>query len=373
VLTVPDDRQRAPRPVVEHGTRRVACYLDATKQGGSSASLAVLLGALGPDIDVTVMGTSEEIVSWVAAARPGTATQVLAPVRSKFDLRSIREHIRAVRRIRPDILHVNLDNPFTAPYGLLAGVLTRTVTIAVVHSATPAWNRRQQWLVRLVAPRVDAYVGVSGAVARTTEALLGLGEGSARVIHNGADPPTSLAIRDEAPEPLIGAVGRLAPEKGYPVLLQAVRSLPRCRVVFVGEGEERAGLEEQVAELGLAARVTFAGWVEPPWTARWALDVLAMPSFTEGFPLVIVEAMLAGIPVVASEVGGIPEIVVDGETGLLVPAGDAPALTAALERLLGDPELRAAMAARSRRVAEQSYTSSAMAAKFEALYRQLAR
>ena len=365
--------ERVPRPVVEHGVRRVACYLDASKQGGSSASLAVLLGALGPDIDVTVMGTSEEIVSWVAAARPGTATHVLAPVRSKFDLRSVREHIRAVRRIRPDILHVNLDNPFTAPYGLLAGVLTHTVTIAVVHSATPAWNRRQQWLVRLVAPRVDAYVGVSGAVARTTESLLGLRVGSVRVIHNGAVPPSSLATRDETPEPLIGAVGRLAPEKGYPVLLQAVRSIPGCRVVFVGEGEERAGLEGQVAELGLAGRVTFAGWVEPPWTARWAVDVLAVPSFTEGFPLVIVEAMLAGIPVVASNVGGIPEIVVDGDTGFLVPPGDAPALALALERLLGDPDLRAGIATRSRRVAVQSYTSSAMAAKFEALYRQLAR
>ncbi|HLN42613.1 MAG TPA: glycosyltransferase family 4 protein [Acidimicrobiales bacterium] len=365
------DRQSSPRPDAQPRALRLACYLDASKQGGSSASLAVLLGALGPDIDVTVLGTSEEIVSWVASARPGTATHVVSPVRSKFDLRSIREHVRAVRHIKPDILHVNLDNPFTAPYGLLAGVLTRTVTIAVVHSATPAWNRRQQWLVRLIAPRVDAYVAVSGAVARTTESLLGLPTGSARVIYNGAQPPSSLATRDATPAPLVGAVGRLAQEKGYPVLLQALRALPGCRLVFVGDGVDRAGLEAQVDELELTERVTFAGWVEPPWTARWAVDVLAVPSFTEGFPLVIVEAMLAGIPVVASNVGGIPEMVVDGETGLLVPPGDAPALAAALERLLGDPELRAAVAARSRSVAEQSYTASAMAKNFEALYRRL--
>jgi glycosyltransferase involved in cell wall biosynthesis len=361
------------QPDVGSRALRLACYLDASAQGGSSASLAVLLGALRPDIDVTVMGTSQEIVSWVASARPGTATHVLAPVRSKFDLRSIREHVRAVRNVRPDILHVNLDNPFTAPYGLLAGVLTHTVTVAVVHSATPAWRRRQGWLVRRVAPRVDAYVGVSGAVARSTESLLGLPTGSARVIYNGAEIPPALAARDGAPEPLVGAVGRLAEEKGYPVLLQALRSLPRCRLVFVGDGVERASLEEQVAELELTDRVTFAGWVEPPWTARWAVDVLAVPSFTEGFPLVIVEAMLAGIPVVASNVGGIPEMVVDGETGLLVPAGDAAALAAALDRLLGDPTLRGAISERSRRVAELSYTSAAMATQFEALYRQLRR
>ena len=155
-------------------------------------------------------------MAWVAAARPGTATCVLSPVRSKFDLRSIREHIRAVRHTRPDILHVNLDNPFTAPYGLLAGVLTHTVTVAVVHSASPAWVRRQQWLVRRVAPRVDAYVGVSGAVARSTESLLGLPTGSARVIYNGAELPASLAPRDAAPEPLVGAVGRLAAGEGLP-------------------------------------------------------------------------------------------------------------------------------------------------------------
>ncbi len=351
----------------------MACYLDASGQGGSSASLAVLLGALDPDIDVTVMGTSPEIVSWVAAARPGTATHVLSPVRSKFDLRSIREHIRAVRHFRPDVLHVNLDNPFTAPYGLLAGVLTHTVTIAVIHSATPAWNRRQGWLVRLVAPRVDAYVGVSGAVARVAESLLGLSAGSVRVIYNGAALPTSLATREEGSEPLIGAVGRIAHEKGYPVLLQALHSVPGCRLVFVGDGEERARLEEQVGELGLTERVIFAGWVQPPWSAHWALDVLAVPSFTEGFPLVIVEAMLAGTAVVASSVGGIPEIVVDGETGLLVPPGDVSALATALERLLGDRELRTAIATRSRSVAVASYTSSAMAASFEALYGELRR
>ncbi len=373
LLTVHDERQRAEGQDDAPRALRLACYLDASTQGGSSASLMVLLSALDPDIDVTVMGTSEEIVSWVAAARPGAATRVLAPVRSKFDLRSIREHVSAIRQLRPDILHVNLDNAFTAPYGLIAGVLTRTVTVGVVHSSSPAWNRRQQWLVRLLAPRVSAYVGVSGAIARTAEALLALPAGSARVIHNGADLPSSLATRDPSPAPLIGAVGRLAPEKGYGILLEALVLLPGCRLVLVGEGPERATLEERVGELGLTERVVLAGWVDPPWTAHWALDVLAVPSFTEGFPLVIVEAMLAGTPVVASRVGGIPEIVVDEETGLLVPPGDARALATALGRLVGDPELRAAIAARSREFAAQNFTSSAMAAKFEALYRELRR
>jgi glycosyltransferase involved in cell wall biosynthesis len=139
----------------------------------------------------------------------------------------------------------------------------------------------------------------------------------------------------------------------------------------VGEGPERAKLEDLVDRLGLGERVDFAGWVDPPWTATWAFDVLAMPSFMEGFPLVIVEAMLAGIPVVASAVGGIPEIVVEGETGLLVPPNDVEALAQSLGRIADDPGLRNDMAARCTSVALEHFTAKTMAADFEALYREL--
>jgi len=350
---------------------RLACHVDASERGGSTASLVTLLGALDPAIDVTVMGTSPNIVDWLASARPGASTRVLSPVRNKFDLRSIREHARAVREIAPDVLHVNLDNTFTGRYGLLAGVLTGTTTVAVVHSTTPPWRRDQLWLVRRLARRVTAYVAVSAAVARTVEGFLGMAEGSVRVIHNGAEDVPAPAGAPEGPAPVIGAVGRLAPEKGYPVLLEALGEVPGCRLVFVGDGEERAGLEAQAAEQGLADRVDFAGWVEPPWSSRVGFDVLAMSSHTEGFPLVIVEAMLAGIPVVATRVGGIPEIVIDGETGLLVPPDDAPALADALRRLTGDPPLRRAIAARARALAGERFTAAAMARQFEALYAEL--
>ncbi len=350
---------------------RLACYFDADSQGGSSASFGVLLGALDPEFDITLLGTSEPMLRTVAGARPGVKTRLLSPVRSKFDLRAIREHVRALRAIRPDILHVNLDNPWTSQYGLLAGVVTRTPTVAVIHGRNPPWRRRQQWLVRLVARGVKAYVCVSHDSARYAESLLGLRPGSVRVIHNGA------LVTDVSPPPVpggevrIGAVGRLSPEKGLEVLVEALPSVPGCRLVLVGEGPERAKLEELVRTLALGDRVQLAGWVDPPWTATWAFDVLVMPSFMEGFPLVIVEAMLAGIPVVASNVGGIPEIVAEGETGLLVPPNDAAALAGALRTVVDDPGLRQQMAVRCRSVARQSFTAETMAARFEALYREL--
>jgi glycosyltransferase involved in cell wall biosynthesis len=218
---------------------------------------------------------------------------------------------------------------------------------------------------------VRAYVCVSRDSARYAESLLGLRPGSVRVIHNGTVVTAGAAPPVPAGEVRIGAVGRLSPEKGLEVLVEALRSVPQCRLVIVGEGPERATLEELVHALGLDDRVEFAGWVDPPWTATWSFDALAMPSFMEGFPLVIVEAMLAGIPVVASAVGGIPEIVVEGETGLLVAPNDAGALADALRRIADDPELREKMAARCRSVALAQFTAQTMAANFEALYREL--
>ena len=210
--------------------------------------------------------------------------------------------------------------------------------------------------------------------ARFAESVLDLPPGSARVIYNGMPVPSAFAPLAPPSEPdalRIGAVGRLAEQKGLPTLIEAMRSLPHCRLTLVGDGPDRPALEALVRRFSLDDRVEFAGWAAPPWTATWAFDVLAMPSINEGFPLVIVEAMLASIPVVASTVGGIPEIVVPESTGLLVPPGDPDALAQALRRLADDPQLRRDMGARCRAVAMGQFTDTAMAAQFEALYREV--
>ena len=205
------------------------------------------------------------------------------------------------------------------------------------------------------------------SVSRTTrraspKRVLHLKPGSVRVIHNGAPVPAALARSVSLPGRVrIGAVGRLEAEKGLSALVEAMVSLPECDLVFVGDGSERAHLEALVHTLDIGERITFAGWVEPPWTENWAVDVLAMPSLNEGFPMVIVEAMLAGIPVVATTVGGIPEIVVPGSTGMLVPPEDPAALAEALRRMAGDAQLRREMADRCRAVALGKFTAEVMA------------
>lgn len=352
---------------------RVVCYLDAPTPGGSSRSLSTLIAALDPRIEVTVVGTSAEVVAQVAAGRPGTASRVLARVRNKSDVTAIAQHIQALRQLKPDVLHANLDSQWSGQYGMVAGMITRTPVLAAVHAVWPTPEWLQQGLIRMLARRVDQYVGVSMFVARSTEALLGLPSGTARVIYNGVSPPTNLAPPHDGREPVIGVVGRLAPEKGLDVLLRAMPSIPTGHLVVLGEGPERGHVEDLVRTLGIAERVTLAGWVEPPWTARWSFDVLAMPSTNEGFPLVVLEALQAGIPVVASRVGGIPEMIVDGENGVLVAPQDPLALAEAVGALLADPDRLHAMGERGRTMGIDRFTPAKMAAEFETLYAQLAR
>ncbi len=156
-------------------------------RGGAHASLCTLVRCLDPAIEVSVVSTRPEIAAELAGLRAGTDSCVVAPVRNKADLPGILRHARAVRALRPDVLHVSSDNPWSAPYGLLAGLISRCPTVAVVHGPAPAWRRRQRWLVRRVARHLDALVSVSDASARAVELSLGLARGRVRTIYNAVD------------------------------------------------------------------------------------------------------------------------------------------------------------------------------------------
>ena len=351
---------------------RIAFY-SVSGPGGSMVSSMTLLGGLGEETEVTVIGSPPDLIDQLAAVRPGTTTQKLPPVTNKLDALAISRHVAALRRIRPDVLHVSCDNPWTSPYGLLAGLLTRTPTIATVHGPAPAWRRRQQWLVRRLAPSVAAYVSVSMASSRATESALDLPAGSVRTIYNGVSSSVVLPPRSQSADPVIGAVARFSPEKGLDVLIEAFDRVRRGRLVLIGDGDERSRLEALVKDRGLVDHVLFAGWVTGPWTAQWAFDALVVPSRSEGFGLAVVEAMLAGIPVVATEVGGLPELIEQGRTGLLVPSDDPAAMAGAIIRVLDDREQALRRADAARADARQRFSPAAMAAAYEALYAEVAK
>jgi len=190
---------------------------------------------------------------------------------------------------------------------------------------------------------------------------------------------TWLDLRTElgwAGAPLIGFVGRLTGQKGVDVLLNAFaivhRALPTARLLLIGDGPQRAALAALAGGLQISAAVHFAGWREDARAQMAALNVLAIASRWEGFGLVTLEAMQAGVAVVASRVSALPEIVLDGETGLLVPAANAAKLAAALLALLQDPQRAMQLGENGRLRAAQLFTVKQMAVQHAALYLSLA-
>ena len=175
------------------------------------------------------------------------------------------------------------------------------------------------------------------------------------IIHCGIDPEKYQAeATTDLSAPHLVFVGRLAGVKGVPVLLDALSQIkadmPDLRVTLIGDGPERADLEIRAQDLGLGAVVTFAGYKSQDEVAETlaSADALVLPSFAEGVPVTLMEAMASGLPVLATRVGGISELVEDGISGYLVPPGNVEALAARIRDLLGDPELRARMGAAGR-------------------------
>ena len=349
---------------------RLCCYLETESIGGMEMSTATLLANLGPRYEVTVLGVSAPVVAYVVGQAAGVGTRLVPPVRHKSNLGAIAAHVNAVRDLRPDLLLVCLSQLYSAQYALLAAAMNRVPTDAVVHCVLPSTSRSQNQIFRMLSRRVRAFGGVSRSVCTATEAELGLRPGSVTLLYTGVpsvtgaggDPPLGGTQRERF---AIGAVGRLVPEKGFDVLVRALAGLPEADLVLMGDGPERAGLEDLGRELGVLDRMTFTGWVEPPWVAQRRCDVLAVPSRVEGFGLVAVEALLAGIPVVASRVGGLTEVVEDGVTGLLVPSDDPEALAGALRQLEGDSVLRAELAERGRADARRRFSVDAMMAAYD--------
>ena len=167
--------------------------------------------------------------------------------------------------------------------------------------------------------------------------------------------------------PTLGFAGRLMAAKALDVALSAMALVPEASLVIVGDGPDRAALERQRNDLGLGERVRFLGGLEREGVLRVfrGADAVLLSSRWENFPHVIVEALAVGTPVIASAVGGVPEVVRDGENGLLVPAGDAEALAAAIRRLLGDDELRARLASAAAPSVE-SYSAERLLGQIEA-------
>jgi len=351
---------------------RLAAYTDNVELGGADISMTHMLALLDPAVEVTVVGVVPAIVERIAATRTGTATRILRRPTSGHDWRSLAAHVTVVRELAPDIVHANLASPWSCQYCIAAATIARRPRLVAVYQlAVPPVSARQRFMKRLTAHGVDAHVGVGDKTSREVEALVGLPHGSIRTIHNGVPDKERPAVPRPRAGPLIGSIGRLERQKGFDTLIRALADLNDAALVLVGDGSERASLEKLAHRVGVADRVVWIGWSDEPARYLAALEVFALPSRFEGFPLAVLEALLARSAVVAADVGSVAEVVLDGETGLLVPPDDPAALARAIRRLLGDADLRRRLGEQGRRLVLERFTATHMTRAFESLYAEL--
>lgn len=300
-------------------------------------------------------------------------------VRWPVDPRALAQIARVLHRYRIDVVHAH--DFVTAVYGGAAAWLSRLPFVITMHGGRYYAGRAyRRAALRFFGRRSRALVAVSRATAGDLTRTLHLPPDAVRVVPNGvrveaADPS---AVRRELSlrpgELLVVAVGNLYPVKGHVVLLRALArivghsELPPWRLAIAGRGGEESALRVFAESNGLGERVTLMGFRDDVANVIAAADIVAMPSLSEGLPLALAEAMLAGKAIVASGVGGIPEVIDDDREGILVPPGDDAQLAAALRRLLASGELRTRYGDAARRRAAASLTVERMTDEYERLY-----
>jgi glycosyltransferase involved in cell wall biosynthesis len=237
------------------------------------------------------------------------------------------------------------------------------------------------------ALHADVVVAVSASLRRHLVQRTRIPASKVTVLANGIDTARfapgrrSGTIRSRfgiAPRaPLIGCVARLDPIKNHALLLASLKlvlqSLPHTRLLLAGEGPLRLQLGALVAEMGLSRSVIFAGAFADTAPLYRDLDVFVLPSLSEGTSISVLEAMASGVPVVATAVGGTPDLLADGACGLLVPSGAAAAMASAIIRLLRDSELRSQLAANGRERVTSTFSLLAMVTAYEELYHSILR
>ena len=378
------------------GGLRIAHIITRLDPGGSTESTLLMAAAFGPPNFESwiIHGPSRtgpaaaDAAATLAAVRFAEIPALRREVAPFADARALLALYRLLRRGGFDIVQTH-----TSKAGFLGRTAARLARVPrILHTphghvfhgyfgpaATRAFIALERWAARFT----ERIITLTDAEA-TQHLALGIGRpGQFVTIPSGVDlarvrraaavaRPLRAGLGLEADALLIGVASRLAPVKGLTHLVEAMpeilRRCPRAHLLIAGHGEERPALEAQAASLGVADRVRFLGFREDVEAVIAALDVFALPSLNEGMGRVLIAAMALGVPVVATRVGGVPDVVEDGRQGLLVPPADPAALAEAIAAILGDRMRAAAMGAMGRARAER-FSLAVMLDRLAVLYR----
>ncbi len=363
---------------------RVMQVVHGLNPGGTERLVIDLVSRLSDSVD-SVVCCLDERGRWGEQMREGGVPVYALSRRPGFHPALGLEIGSLVRRHKPDVLHCHHYSPFV--YGAIGALTSSRCPVIFTEHGRLADQRRSRKrrlanavLTRLpnvavyaVSEDVKRHLAAEGVPARRVTVILnGIDPGSAPNETVRASARVRLGLRPD--EVVVGTAARLDPVKDLNTLLRAVAAVNRgrkMRLVVFGDGEERQALEQLTTALDLAGRVCFAGYRSDVRELLPALDIYANSSISEGVSLTILEAMAAALPVVATRVGGTPEVMKEG-VGILVTAGDPFGLGAALRSLADCPALRKRFGEAARRRVVEAFSIDRMVADYLAVYTRLA-
>lgn len=355
--------------------------------GGTERVVWELATRLPPKrFEVHVWLSPDPGVDELAAALAAREVSVhrVPEIESRWDWKAMADTWRRLRGLRPDVLHLHHVRPAADRYlSALAGFAGVPHVVVTEHVVGRSHSASQRALKRRELQEASAVTAVCGAVADGMVAEYGIDRALVRIVGNGADPPDEQGEALQAREirqalgarpdrPLFVCAARLEAQKGHAVLLDALAALRAEGGDFVaalaGAGTLREALESRARELGLEPQVHFTGALDDIGPLLAAADAVVLPSLREGQPLTLLEAMARARAVVASAVGGIPELIEDGVSGLLVPPGRPEALAEALGRVARSPLGAEALGAAAAERVRADFTWTRVVERFEAVY-----
>ncbi len=373
---------------------RVAHIIKVTRLSGAESHLLALLSGLragGLDARLIMLVERDKPMhEMLQAAEARGIPTVRLIIRRDADMPLLWRLRQALRAIQPDIVHTHLVHADL--FGYFAAKAAGVSRVISSRHNDDQFRYRARWrrVHRQMWRMLDGGIAISQALKDFAIAVEGAPAEKISVVHYGLEyrwlPDSAIqraraglrAELDLQREALVlGMVCRLVEQKGIPYALEALRRIqadfPQAHLVIAGAGEKAAELRRLTAALGLTERVHWLGWRSDAADLMAAFDVLLVPSLWEGFGLVLLEAMSRRLPVIASRVSAIPEVVAHGETGILIEPRDVAALTAAIARLLGDRALRKHIGLLGAARLEEHFSRERMVAGTIAVYEQLLR
>ncbi len=310
--------------------KKILFYTDTPLFGGAEKQMFVLAKYLNDYKVVLVCRDNKHNQSWLHEFEKLPHCQIeTVKTNSKNGLGNFWHLRKAIRKHQPKLIHAHLWNPLACKYIYPATILSNIPLVITEHDPFKL-SAPKSLIKKITLAATNKIICISKANRNFLAQLYPRHSKKLQVIHNGIE----LAKPIKSKRSGILSVGTLHQRKGYRYLIEAISKLPEQNVKIAGEGPERAKLEKLIKNLNLVNRVELLGYRDDITKLMSEAEVFVLPSLKEAFGLVILEAMQAGTPVISTRAGGVPEIITNGENGLLVEAGDSQQLTEAIKKVL---------------------------------------